>query len=310
MPKICYVEKKFAKSSLAIIAHANGIIEDYLAQGLTLTLRQLYYRFVAADLLPNRQKEYKRLGSIINDGRLAGLIDWNAIEDRGRNLISPSHWTSPEDIVEACAQSYKIDKWKGQDFRVEVWVEKEALIGVIENASRPLDVPCFACKGYTSASEMWRAARRFQRYESRSQTPVIIHLGDHDPSGIDMSRDIRDRLETFGIPMEVDRIALNMNQVDEFDPPPNPAKLTDSRAAGYIAEFGDDSWELDALEPAVLHQLIQKTIKSYMNEKKYKEREARQERERVQLTDVSGYWEDVIERVEELKFDDTDEGED
>lgn len=80
---------------------------------------------------------------------------------------------------------------------------------------------------------------------------VILHLGDHDPSGIDMTRDISDRLELFGADVEVKRIALNWDQIDEFTPPPNPAKLSDSRAGAYIAEYGDESWELDALEPTL-----------------------------------------------------------
>lgn len=299
MPKILYTEKKFSASSLMMITHANKIIEDYQDQGLTLSLRQLYYRFVASGLIPNSQKEYKKLGAIINDGRMAGLIDWEAIEDRGRNLNTISAWSDPAAIIESAAQGYAIDLWKGQAYRVEVFVEKQALEPVIENASEPLACPSYACKGYVSQSEMWRAANRFKGYLRSGQKPVIIHLGDHDPSGVDMTRDIRERLSIFGVDVEVNRIALNMDQVREYDPPPNPAKTTDTRSASYISEFGVESWELDALEPATLHTLIQNSIKGYMDLELFEERTQQMENERKQLTQVSEEWENIVQRLEE-----------
>lgn len=301
MPKLCYVKKRFSRKSEAIIDHANTIISSYLRQGLTLSLRQLYYRFVAADLIPNSQAEYKKLGTIISDARLAGLIDWDAIEDRGRNLISPQTWHSPSQIIEAVAHSYAIDLWEGQRHRVEVWVEKEALIGVISNAANTLQVPSFACKGYTSQSEMWRAGRRFKRYREQGQQPVVIHLGDHDPSGIDMSRDITDRLTLFAEhDVKVERIALNMDQVQLYDPPPNPAKLKDTRAPDYIVKYGTDSWELDALEPSVLDALIRDTIRKYRESLLYNSRLREQEREKESLQKLADNWEEVALFVEEL----------
>src|SRR6185295_4699456 len=110
-PMICYEDKKFGVERLAMIAKANQIIAIYAAQGYDLTLRQLYYQFVSRDLIANKTTEYKRLGSIINDARLAGLIDWSAIEDRTRNLASLSHWDNPSDIVTSAANSYRVDKW-------------------------------------------------------------------------------------------------------------------------------------------------------------------------------------------------------
>lgn len=298
MPRIAYIRKKFQQSSLEVIAYANQIIEDYAAQGLSLTLRQLYYRFVAAGLLPNTQKSYSRLGSIINDGRLAGLIDWEAIEDRTRELQKDPHWETPADIVEVCARQFAVDKWEGQRYRVECWVEKQALEAVIGQAAEAWDCPYFSCKGYTSQSEMWRAARRFEGYRLDGQRPVIIHLGDHDPSGIDMTRDIDDRNnELFGVPVKVDRIALNMDQIEEYDPPPNPAKMTDSRFESYFAEFGDESWELDALEPAMLNKLIQDRIQDYLDLELYNERRELEEEGRELLQQVSDQWAEVVRNL-------------
>lgn len=262
--KQCFVRKKFVGSSKEMIGQANTIIAEYQAQGFTLTLRQLYYQFVSRDLLPNTLKNYKRLGSIINDARLAGLIDWDAIEDRTRNLSRLATWDSPGQIVQACAEQYRVDYWKDQSTYVEVWIEKEALAGVFERVCHEYRLPFLCCRGYTSQSEMYGASRRLlaesQRRNGRNSachTVTILHFGDHDPSGIDMTRDIRDRLAVFGVDVDLRRMALNFDQVEQYDPPPNPAKVTDSRYAEYEALHGDESWELDALEPAVLSKLVE-----------------------------------------------------
>jgi len=295
MPKIAYIEKNFRQSSLDIIEFANRIIEDYARQGLALTLRQLYYRFVAAAMIPNTPTSYSRLGSIINDARLAGMLDWEAIEDRTRELQKNPHWETPADIVEVCARTFAVDKWKDQPYRCECWVEKQALEAVIGQAADAWDCPYFACKGYTSQSEMWRAARRFEGYRRQGQKPVIIHLGDHDPSGIDMTRDIDDRNnELFGVSVKIDRIALNMDQIRKYDPPPNPAKVTDSRFEQYRAEYGEDSWELDALEPATLNRLIQNRIRHYLDLDLYNQRAELEARGRRLLREVSDRWEEVV----------------
>jgi len=292
MTKIAYIDKNFAASSLAIIAQANEIIDEYDADGLKLTLRQLYYQFVSRDLIANKQSEYKRLGSIINDARLAGEVDWTAIEDRTRNLKSRSHWDDPGEIMESVVDSFRVDHWEGQPHRVEVWIEKEALTGVIAGICATLDVPYFACKGYVSASELWRAARRF-RVRYRGQKVVVVHLGDHDPSGLDMTRDIFDRQDLFEGGAEVERIALNMNQIDYYEPPPNPAKLTDSRAKGYIAEHGRSSWELDALEPRVLRDLIAETVKGYRDDDIYQARLALETEYKAVLAKVRDHWKEL-----------------
>ena len=282
--KIAYIDKNFHASSLELIELANDIIEDYRERGYSLTLRQLYYQLVARDLIPNNQKSYNRLGSILSDARLAGYVDWEAIEDRTRNLAALQKWSHPKQIIRAAHRSYKIDRWQNQEYRPEVWVEKEALAGVVARACRPLDVDYMSCRGYMSQSEMWQAAQRFIEYSDNDQVPIIIHLGDHDPSGIDMSRDIMDRLSLFcDNDMDVIRIALNYDQIEQYNPPPNPAKITDSRARGYIAEFGRSSWELDALDPDTLVDLITNTVLSYRDEDLYDEIMERESEEQAQI---------------------------
>ncbi|MHC4617225.1 MAG: hypothetical protein ACYTEQ_05670 [Planctomycetota bacterium] len=288
MAKIRYADISMREARLAIVVQANKIISEYQAQGFTLTLRQLYYQFVARDFIANTERDYKRLGGIINDGRLAGLLDWEAIEDRTRVYRANSHWSDPASILQAAADSYAIDTRSDQAYYVEVWVEKDALSGVIEQACQPLDIPFFSCRGYVSASAMWRAAQRFLRH-SRQQC-CLLHLGDHDPSGIDMSRDIQDRLELFGAEVTVKRIALNLDQIERYNPPPNPAKVSDSRYEGYVSEFGTESWELDALEPQVLVALIQAHVRTLTNDLKRQRRLELQKQQRSKLQAVADRW--------------------
>lgn len=292
-----FVDRNFQNGSLALIEKANEIIEDYQAQGFTLTLRQLYYQFVSRDIIPNKQSEYKRLGSVINDARLAGLIDWSAIEDRTRNVRTISTWDDPAQIVEAVADQYKEDLWAGQDYRPEVWIEKDALVGVIEPVCRRFRVPHFACRGYGSQSELYAAGKRFEDVAFKGQTPVVLHLGDHDPSGIDMTRDNADRLTMFAREdVDVRRLALNMDQIRRYRPPPNPAKETDSRAESYIAKFGGKSWELDALDPTVIDALIEAELQTLIDTARWDEAKAREEKQRATLKSASENW-DKIEKM-------------
>ena len=278
---------------------ANEILEEYATQGFDLTLRQLYYQVVARYFIPNTQRSYQRLGSIINDARLAGMIDWDHIVDRTRNVKKNSHWDSPADIINVCADQYRVDLWETQPYYVEVWIEKDALIGVISGICKRLDVPHFSCRGYTSQSEMWRAAQRLAAKYRAGKTPLIIHLSDHDPSGIDMSGDIGRRMELFRSDIEFQRLALTMEQVEEFNPPPNPAKITDSRAKAYIAEFGNESWELDALEPQQIVDYIRGSVEAVIDEDAWEESQERQDDEKAKLQRLADKWESVLETLEE-----------
>lgn len=297
MPRIAYFEPKLTPGSLAVVQQTNTIIAEYQALGFKLTLRQLYYQFVARDLLPNRVREYKRLGRIVNDGRLMGLIDWDAIEDRGRNLKRSPAWASPEAIVKACAEQFQLDPWEHQGERCEVWIEKEALIGVIEGVCLDLRVPHFACKGYVSQSEVWDAGRnRIRRYARGRKPTTIFHLGDHDPSGIDMTRDLSERLSLFAeAPVRIVRLALNFDQVEQYEPPPNPAKMTDSRFNGYADLYGDQSWELDALKPNLIADLIREHVEGLIDPALWQEAMDEEQTALTTLEAIAGHWDEVQE---------------
>lgn len=266
----CYAPRDFRADSLLMIEHANKIISEYEAKGYTLTLRQLYYQFVARALVENSPKSYDRLGALISDARLAGLVSWTAIEDRGRNLRGLQHYTGPGAAVREVEQRFNHDLWKDQPYRPEVWVEKHALEDVVGKICNDLRVDFFAIGGYNSQSAAWRAGRRMARYIAGGQRPIVFHLGDHDPSGLDMTRDNRERLQLFaGVPVQVARIALNRDQVERYGPPPNPAKVTDVRFAAYQVEHGDESWELDALDPEVIHDVVKGAVMRLRDEAKW-----------------------------------------
>lgn len=299
MPKIAYLTKRLPKASLAVIDQANVIIRDYQAQGYDLTLRQLYYQFVSRGLLTeNSMSEYKKLMRRVADGRLVGLIDWEAITDRTRHLRENSHWDEPSEIIRDASKWYNRDLWATQPVRVEVWIEKDALIGVIERVCRNNDLPYFSCRGNVSLSEMWVAAQRHRNHRDHRgthQATVVLYMGDHDPNGIDMTRDVRDRLRTFKAHTDVRRIALNMDQVRRYNPPPNFVKEADSRTGGYRDQFGtEECWELDALEPRVLVALIETEVKTLRDVPAWNRAIERQEKERHQLTRLSAGYTDVV----------------
>lgn len=291
--------KTFTPAVLDVISQADAICRDYARQGYSITLRQLYYQFVARDLIPNKQTSYDRLGRIVSDGRLSGLIDWAHLEDRTREVYGDwsGHEPTPAEAIEAAAQGYGFDLWQGQPRRIEVWVEKQALIEVVQRAASRFRVASFACKGYVSQSEMYEAGKRIQGYLDVGQTPLILHLGDHDPSGLDMTRDIERRLSMFGYTeVEVRRIALNMDQVEAYNPPPNPAKMTDSRVHDYISQYGPSSWELDALDPATLDALIALNIRAEMDEPAFEAERRRERQVRAQMVNVAQHWDEISEQ--------------
>jgi len=331
-----YESKNVSAERKAVMAQANAICEQYAQQGLVLTLRQLYYQFVARGLVPNEQREYDRLGDICRDARMLGLMDWDYLIDRTRNLTSWKSYRGPQEAVKELAARYHRDMWAPQHQRIEVWVEKDAAIGVVEGVCSANSVPYFSCRGYTSMSEMHEAAQRIRWHIEAGSQVTILHVGDHDPSGLDMTRDIEDRLRMFisrdwaglhmgkgswtrgdirysmlehmeekgndseGIgrgtmlPWRVKRVALNLDQIQQYAPPPNPAKQTDARFARYVEETGlDESWELDALEPTVLQGIVQDEIDLLRDDEKWADEEYTLATEKHILAGIQNWWDDV-----------------
>lgn len=202
MPCIAYASTCIGSPARDLISLANGIIAEYAAQGFKLTLRQLYYQFVARDLFPhtdkwidpatgstNSMKSYKSLSTIVGKGRMAGLIDWESIVDHTRMLRKRPEWDNPASILRECSCSFRMNYWKSQLVYPEVWFEKDAALSVFEGVCQELGVAYFSCRGYTSMTEMWEASQRFKNLIKGGKTVRIFHFGDHDPSGVQMSQD-------------------------------------------------------------------------------------------------------------------------
>lgn len=253
------------------IDQANEIIESYHARGYKLSLRQLYYRMVTKNLFPNSDKSYKRLSAVLTTGRINGLVDWNAIEDRVRYLQSFGDDTSSEAVGSLLGEGYAEDIWADQDYYVEVWPEKDALSNVVHRPCSKWRVPFFACRGFASITEVYNAAKRLERKRDQGKNVVILHVGDHDPSGMDMTRDNEYRLGMFMRDPEfkLTRIALNMDQIKQYNPPSQPTKKGDSREPTYRSEFGETCWECDSLEPEVIEALVTDEIKPLVDQDKF-----------------------------------------
>jgi hypothetical protein len=250
----------FRQDSIRLIDECNAIIALYLQQNLRLTLRQLYYQLVTKNIIKNEERSYKNLSTLVSDGRLSGMIDWDAIEDRIRVPRISSEWSNIKSLVESALYSYRLPRWRDQDHYVELWVEKDALAGVLRPIAHQFHIPLMVNRGYSSQSAMYESANRFMGSICGDVSKVILYLGDFDPSGEDMVRDIGDRMEMFGVNLIVKKIALTLDQVQQYNPPPNPAKHTDPRSKDFIAKYGASSWEVDAINPTELSRIVKEEI--------------------------------------------------
>jgi len=278
-----YISQQLQPVRLEVIRQADEILTEYMDAGLVMTLRQLYYQFVSRGLLPNTKKDYKRLGEIVSVGRLTGHLDWDAIEDRGRVAQSTPDWSSIKSIMDVAVRQFRLPRWANQTDYVEIWVEKDALAGVLEPMCSEFHVTLMVNKGYSSSSAMRASAARFMQ-NGRGKRIHLGYLGDHDPSGEDMVRDIAERLAVFGVKrLTVEKIGLTMDQIREFNPPPNPAKTTDSRFDAYQEKFGDESWEVDALDPRTLQRLVRSYLARFRDDSKLREVLDEEDRQKRQV---------------------------
>ena len=252
-------ELRLSKANRIMLERINTILEEYRNDGYVLTLRQLYYQLVSKDIIPNNDREYAKLSNILKKGRMAGIVDWSAIEDRVRVPKLPYWVRDVQHAIQDTIEQYRVDRMQGQQRNIEIWVEKDALSNVLFRVTSKYHIRLMVNRGYSSISAMYDAHRRLRSGD------VILYFGDHDPSGKDMVRDIRERMEEFGREVDVRPVALTMEQIRRFNPPPNPAKITDPRAKWYIREYGRTSWELDALAPRELIRLAEEAVEELID---------------------------------------------
>ena len=236
-------------STRELIEAARAELEQYRP----MTLRQVYYRLVAGQVLENTLRRYKALGVALVKARQEGIIPWNWIEDRLRRPRHVSMWDDLADFAETAARAYRRDVWATQPDYLEVWLEKDALSGVFEQVLGRYGITLNVGRGYDSWSSIQEAAQRLD-------SATVFHFGDFDPSGVDMVRSLEQRLGFFGCYPEIVKVALTLEDIERYDLPPAMAKRTDSRTPAFVAKYGDVSVELDALPPSVLGQRLETTV--------------------------------------------------
>jgi len=290
MSREVYIKRNFRGDTLAMINQANAIIAEYQSAGFKLTLRQLYYQFVARDLIENTPENYKLLSRTMVYARDAGESDWDAMEDRTRAVNDHASWPSPSAFLTSEVEFYAEDLWAGQKFRPEVWIEKDALLGVVAGVCTQWRVPYFSTKGNVGQLPVRDAGMRFADQVGLGLVPVGLYLGDHDPSGIEMTNDLQWRVDLYArTEIEVRRIALTMSQVRRYRPPPNFAKEKDANLGKYLREFGtEECWELDALAPNVITEIIRGEVEGMIDQKRWTAAVRREQRNRKHLIKLAG----------------------
>ncbi len=256
-----------------IIERAAEIVRSY---DTGVTLRQLFYRLVAAQLLPNRQGVYKHLSSLTAEARRRGTFP--DLVDATRSISRPRSFESPADAREWLAKIYRRDRTEGQEKTLYLGVEKQGLVALLQSWYWHLGVGIVALKGYGSQTYMDDIEADI---EAQGREALMLYAGDFDPSGEDIERDMGKRCQS----LEIRRVALTADQVDEYELPENPAKSGDSRGAGFEARHGKlVQVEVDALPPDVLKQLFDAALAEEWDMYMWQESVDREDQERKTLT--------------------------
>lgn len=254
---------KFPYTKEELVIKVNEILSEY---DTSLTLRQIYYRLVSIGLM-NAQKVYKNLSDKLARARENGLIPWSRIIDTKRHLEVRNQWIDVADFYGWVKDAYARDLQQSQPRHIEVWCEKAV---AIQHIMDKYGISLLAGGGYRSASALYEAAKRFKRV---GKPITVLYLGDFDPSGLDIERDIEEKLlDIFGIATDVVRVLLNFKDITEYNLLPSPVKKTDPRTLAYIDRFGfENAYELDALPPKVIEQKLETEIRKVMDLSKYEE---------------------------------------
>ncbi len=279
-----FTDEKFTDDQMKMIRWAETTLSKYQAAGYTVTVRQMFYAAVTINLVKNLQPEYKKLGDLLTRARMAGWLDWDAIVDRGRTTREIDTHKSPLEVMQEAVRRFRTDKWQSQPNYVEAMIEKQALEGVVAPVCNKLEIPYTSNKGYLSATLAYDVGKRLQERRRAGKMVHVLYAGDLDPSGLDAGRDVKDRLELFSDgPVYVHRLALNREQVEEYDLPPNPAKTKDPRFKAYRETHGDESWEMDALPVEELAGVFTKAVGQLRDERLWQRDFKLQEQMRDQL---------------------------
>ena len=235
-------------------------IFDIVAEQQPMTVRQVFYRAVVMNLVEKSEKGYCKVQDDLTVLRRNGTLPYDWLTDEGR---APRQPYMVEGIVEAlnnARRHYRKDPWQDKEELVQIWVEKNALAGVINPVTSEYGVALMVTVGYSSITFAYEAAQTIDAFDG----PVFIyHFGDFDPSGQDAARALEEelRLHAPGADITFTRVAVTPEQIREWNLPTRPTKASDPRAA----KFGSaQSVELDAIEPNRLRQLVRDTLEQHL----------------------------------------------
>ena len=266
-----------------IIENAQEILSGYSGG---ITIRQLHYRLVAIGMT-NDTNHYKRVVGAMTKARWDATINMDAFIDRERTMFGETEDETKDlqteidhgkEQINAWMNAYNLNRWSNQENYIEVGIEKKALQGVFEAPCELADVGLAPFKGYSSITFLHEAVDRFAYAIANGKTPIILYFGDYDPSGLDIPRSVRDNLRRMGVDVEVKRIALNPDQIQDMGLPGVPAKATDSRAINWS---GGEVVECDAVEPTTLAQMCTDAIDEHFDHDSYSELKERESDERA-----------------------------
>lgn len=238
-----------------------AVAQEVLRAMHPMTVRQVYYQLVSRQVIENTRSQYQAVSNLLVDARKEGAIPWEWIEDRLRRPRPVSMWAGLSDFAEVARRSYRRDVWADQPGYVEVWLEKDALSGIFEAELGRYGVTLNVGRGFDGWDSIRNAAGRYGDGEGTT----VLYFGDFDPSGEEMVKSLRTRLEFFGCEAEVLKCALVYDDITRYRLPPDVTKATDSRRAKFVAEHGDVSVELDALPVAVLRARLVAEVEARMD---------------------------------------------
>jgi hypothetical protein len=282
-----------------VVAEALEVFKQYDS---ALTLRQLYYRLVSKHLFPNTINSYKRLSRIMVRAREEGDVPINCLEDRSRRILGrgDTGYTSAQDFLKrrlaSLRDSYKefrMPMWDVQSNYVLVSLEKDALSRVVSEVANQYSVRTFPTRGYPSFTYVQRMAS-YMRTRLKGKPTHVLYFGDFDPSGVDIERDLTERLAKYDAgDFMVQRIALTREQIVDYSLPPMPVKRSDARSDGFMASYGDQAVELDALDPNTLKLLVAKSIASHIDIGAWRRKEK-------EIESLQNWLKDRLENMENL----------
>jgi hypothetical protein len=257
-----------------VLGRAADIVREY---DTAVTLRQLFYRLVAEGLIPNTLTKYKRLSELTADARRQGKFP--SLLDRTRIIERAPSWASPEDAIRALRLQYRRDRTEGQDVSLYLAVEKQTLVGLLDDWFGDKGFPVLALRGYSSESYEREIV---DDVHSNGQRPaVLVYAGDFDPSGEDILRNFKAKTGCFD---EVVRVAVNPPQIAQYDLPPMPGKASDSRATGFVAKHGElIQVEVEALPPNTLRDLFEAAVQRFWDMSTFEDVLAVENDERARL---------------------------